>query len=59
MLRNFGKELTDHDEQLLRTVSDYRLSIRNKWRLIRNSEIKAGYQPKDFYRNMRIVLGKY
>ena len=59
LLRNFGKELTDHDEQLLRTVSDYRLSIRNKWRLIRNSEIKAGYQPKDFYRNMRIVLGKY
>lgn len=59
LLRNFGKELTDHDKQLLRIISDYRVSIRNKWRLIRNSEIKAGYQPKDFYRNIRIILGKY
>ena len=59
LLRNFGQELTNHDKQLLRIVSDYRKSIRNKWRLILNSEIKAGYQPKDLYRYIRIVLNKY
>ncbi len=40
-------------------VADYRKSMIQKFKLIFNKKIRAGYYPKDFYRFLRILVNKY
>lgn len=56
LLRTFEGEISDEDAKLLQIVAYYK---KNKVKLLKCKDIRAGYMPKDAYRTVRILLNKY
>lgn len=58
VLNNLSQYCNTYDVNILEEVANYQ-SFSDKIKLLRSKEIKAGYQPKDIYRMLRILIGKY
>ena len=59
LLKYYGDCLTKNDIDDLTMVAEYNRSLRNKLKLIGSKRVQAGYYPKDLFRHLRILLGKY
>ncbi len=58
LLENFMNLLSEQDKALVKKVAFYD-TFTDRVKLLLNKQLKAGYQPKDFYRMCRILIGRY
>ena len=57
LLSAYETLLSNDDRELISIVADYRLSIKNRIRILRNKEINMGSKLSDFAIKLRIILG--
>lgn len=58
LLKYFEKDLTIEQREIVFKVANYK-SFLSRIKIICDRRIRAGYQPKDFYRMLRLLVGKY
>lgn len=59
ILENMKEHLSLEQIRDLKVIRDYKRNIKHKLSLMFSKTIRAGYQPKDFYRTVRILLNWY
>lgn len=54
----FCDDLNENELIIVNKVADYS-SLFSRIKIIFDKDIRAGYQPKDFYRALRLIIGNY